>query len=246
MKIALVGYGKMGKAVETIALRHEHEIVCRLGRDAASADPALLRKADVAIEFSNAASAAKNILQCFDAGIPVVSGTTGWNEQLESVGKVAQEKKAAFFYASNFSIGVNIFFELNAALAQMMNTQKQYHDIRIHEVHHVHKTDSPSGTAISLADQIIQRIERIHSWKNFNGGDASVPLHHPKNILPVLSLREDDVPGTHRVTYVSSQDSLEMIHTAFNREGFAEGALAAAQFIIGKHGIFGMRDLLRF
>jgi 4-hydroxy-tetrahydrodipicolinate reductase len=244
MKIALIGYGKMGKTLEAVALRRGHEVVLRVDLDNSDSITASdLSKADVALEFTQPETAFRNIMRCFDARVPVVCGTTGWTSKLDEVKELCTQKGHSFFYASNYSIGVNIFFEINKKLASLMHDQSQYDEVLIHESHHIHKLDAPSGTAITLADQIIDRIGRLKEWKSFTSQEN---LTHPDAILPIFSTREDEVPGTHIVKYFSPVDEIEIIHKALTRQGFAEGAVIAAEFIRGKKGAFGMQDLLRF
>jgi 4-hydroxy-tetrahydrodipicolinate reductase len=246
MKIALIGYGKMGRAIEEIALQKNHVIVAKIDQhhaDEYSVDD--LKKADVAIEFTSPKAAYDNILKCFEAGIPVVSGTTGWMERLDEVKKIGKEKNQAFFYASNYSIGVNIFFEVNKQLAALMNNQQQYDEIFINEIHHIHKLDAPSGTAISLAQQIIGKINRLKSWRDYSSEENKTATGNDSE-LPIFSSREGEVPGTHIVKYISGEDELEIIHKALNRKGFATGAVLAAEWLHGKKGVFGMKDLLNF
>ena len=237
MKIILLGYGKMGKEIEGIALKRGHEIIATVdinNADAFTSDE--LKKADVAIEFTAPHSAVANIKKCAEAGVPVVVGTTGWLKQLDEVKKIVTEKNAGLFYASNFSIGVNIFFELNKHLAKIMNNYQEY-DVSLEEIHHIHKLDSPSGTGLSLAMQVLENIKRKKNWVN----------HAPANDaeLPILSLREGEVPGTHIVNYDSEVDHIEIKHVAHNRRGFALGAVLAAEFMNEKKGIYGMSDLLK-
>ena len=245
MKIALIGYGKMGKTIEKLALIKGHEIVFRSdNKNATLSGPEALKNADVAIEFTQPDQAKDNILACFDAEIPVVSGTTGWQKQLDEVRAICKAKNAAFFYASNYSIGVNLFFSINEILGELMNSQPQYNEVLIHESHHLEKIDSPSGTAITLAEQLISKIERLKHWVNYKA-DENVNLGtESEGELPIFSTREDEVPGTHIVKYFSDADEIEIIHKALNRDGFAQGALAAAEFIKDKKGVFGMSDLL--
>ncbi len=236
MKIALIGYGKMGKAIEAIALKNGDEIVLKI----ASSNKELLvsdnlKQADVAIEFTNPHNAVENIKKCLNADVPVVCGSTGWLQQWNEVIDYCTQKNGCFLYASNFSIGVNIFFEVNKHLASLMNNHDEY-DVNIEEIHHTQKKDAPSGTAITIAEQIMQKITSKKEWVNKETGDT--------NQLQIISKRIDDVPGTHKVLYHSSADDIEIIHTAHNRTGFAAGALEAAKFIIGKKGIFGMNDVL--
>ncbi|PUZ30238.1 dihydrodipicolinate reductase [Chitinophaga costaii] len=236
MKIALIGYGKMGKAIETIALAKGHSISHRIG----SQNPELLEKAslstaDVAIEFSTPETAFPHILQCFEANVPVVCGSTGWLDHLPQVKALCLEKHQAFLYASNFSIGVNIFFELNQRLAELMAHQHQY-DVHLEEIHHTQKKDAPSGTAISLADQILAKLARKKTWINEARAGA--------DLLQIVSKREDPTPGTHTVTYTSDIDDITITHTAHSRQGFAAGAVVAAEWLQGKKGIFTMKDVL--
>jgi 4-hydroxy-tetrahydrodipicolinate reductase len=236
MKIALIGYGKMGKAIERTALTRGHEIVLKIDLDNSfEMTKENLSKADVAIEFTGPSSAASNLLLCADAGIRVVCGSTGWLEQYERVKQAFERKTSAFIYASNFSIGVNIFFELNKKLASLMSTFPEY-TVQMREIHHTQKKDAPSGTAITLAEQILANIPSLKNWVNRQSFEAGV--------LPILSERMDPAPGTHLVKYHSSIDDIEIIHTAHNREGFAGGAVLAAEFIRDKKGIFSMKDVL--
>ena len=245
MKIALIGYGKMGKTIEQIALNKSHEIVLKVDvHNAATYTPAELSKADVAIEFTQPEAAYGNILKCFEAGVPVVCGTTGWLEKLEEVKKQCMEKDQAFFYASNYSVGVNILFEINRALAQMMKTQPQYTAV-IEEIHHVHKLDAPSGTALTLAQVLLKEIKRISVMKNYDQRKDEKPEGVPPGELPVVSFRIDEDPGTHRVIYDGPDDELMIMHHAKIRNGFAEGAVLAAEWLVGRKGVFGMKDLLK-
>lgn len=238
MNIALIGYGKMGKEIEVLALQRGHKIV--LVTDHLS--PELfttenLKKADVAIEFTTPESAKKNITKCFEAGVPVVSGTTGWVAEIEEIRQTCSSMQGAFFYASNFSLGVNILFRLNKYLAEIMNRYEDY-EVSISETHHVHKKDAPSGTAITLAIGIIENISRKNSW---TGKDAQNTQE-----IPIQSFREGEVFGDHSITYESFADIIQLSHSAINRKGFALGAVLAAEFIAGKKGIFSMDDLLKF
>jgi 4-hydroxy-tetrahydrodipicolinate reductase len=238
MRIALIGYGKMGKAIERMAVARGHEIVLKIDLDNGfelTADN--LSKADVAIEFTGPGSAAANLLKCATAGIPVVCGSTGWLEQYPAVKKAFEKNGSAFLYASNFSIGVNIFFELNKKLAGLMASHPGY-TVEMREIHHTQKKDAPSGTAITLAEQIIAEIPALKSWVNR-------PVQNPGE-LPVLSERVDPAPGTHIVKYLSPIDDIEIIHTAHNRDGFAGGAVLAAEFLQHKKGIFSMKEVLGF
>jgi 4-hydroxy-tetrahydrodipicolinate reductase len=236
MKIALLGYGRMGKEIEKIALERGHKIVLKI--DIQNADELTarnLQKADVAIDFSIPESAFNNIMNCFKAGIPIVSGTTGWLNRYNEVSDYCKEHHNSFFYASNYSIGVNIFFEVNKALARMMNRYPSY-EISLEEIHHIHKLDSPSGTAITIAEGILENLKRKKNWKLGENTD--------KDSLQITAKREGEVPGTHIVTYDSEVDYLEIKHVAKNRKGLALGAVIAAEFILGKTGIFSMNDLM--
>lgn len=238
MKIALLGYGKMGHAIEEIATQRGHEIVLKindLNLEELTKDN--IRKADVAIEFTNPASAVDNILFCFHENVPVVCGTTGWLEQWKVVEEKCKELNGGFLYASNFSVGVNVFFELNKKLASLLKPHPAY-NVTIEEIHHTQKKDAPSGTAITLAEQIIEGSDIKQKWVNSESDN--------ENEVPIISKRIDDVPGTHSVKYASSIDDIEIIHTAHNRKGFAEGAVLAAEFISGRKGVFSMKDVLNF
>jgi 4-hydroxy-tetrahydrodipicolinate reductase len=236
MNIALIGYGKMGKEIEQVAISRGHSIVLKVDiTNAAAWSVEELKKADVAIEFSTPGSAIANIYKCFDANVPVVVGTTGWLEHLEEVRQECASKKQALFYASNYSIGVNLFFRLNEYLAKLMNGQPGY-NVSMEEIHHVHKLDAPSGTAISLANQVIGNIEGKEKWVNNASAD--------KSELGIISKRIDEVPGTHTVTYGSEVDEISITHIAHSRKGFALGAVIAAEWLKGKKGVFGMNDLM--
>lgn len=238
MKIALIGYGKMGKAIQEIALEKGHSIGLKISsQNKHELTTANLQDNDLAIEFTNPEIAASNIYKCLDAGIPVVSGSTGWLHDMDNINKYCKEKNGTFLYASNFSVGVNIFFELNKKLATMMARQTGY-EVSIEEIHHTQKKDSPSGTAITIAEQIIANMPNKSAWVNTPQAN--------ENELPITSKRIDPAPGTHRVKYSSSIDDLEIIHTAHNRKGFATGAVLAAEFLAGKKGIYYMKDVLGF
>ena len=238
MKIALVGYGKMGKAIEQIARERGHEIVSIIDinnpQDFASE---AFRSADVAIEFTSPATAYGNYLKCFEAGVPVVSGTTGWLDKMPEIKRMCSEEGKTFFYASNFSIGVNIFFAVNKYLAKIMNNFPSY-DVRMTEVHHVHKLDAPSGTAITLAEGILENIDRKERW-TLNTAEAPTDL-------PIQAIREGEVPGIHEITYESEADIISIKHDATSRAGFALGAVLAAEFTAGKKGFLGMSDMFHF
>ena len=235
MKIALIGYGKMGKEVENIALEQSHEIIVKADIDSFLADTELF-EADVAIEFSTPDSAVDNIFKCFNVNVPVVVGTTGWMDRLEEVKQQCLEHNQSLFYASNFSVGVNIFFEINKKLAEIMNGQISY-DMEIDETHHKEKVDAPSGTAITLANEIVEQLDRKTKWVNDSGADGET--------LKINSFREDQVPGTHSVTYESDIDKITISHVANNRRGFAAGAVMAAEWLMDKKGVFTMNDLLK-
>ncbi|MEO8415203.1 MAG: 4-hydroxy-tetrahydrodipicolinate reductase [Ginsengibacter sp.] len=238
MNIALVGYGKMGKAIEEIALQKGHAIVLRIhDQNLEELTIENLQKADVAIEFTSPQSAVENIILCFKAGVPVVCGTTGWLAQIDMVKQKCKETNGSFLYASNFSIGVNIFFELNKKLAELMKQQLNY-NVSLEEIHHTEKRDAPSGTAITLAEEIIEVSTTKNKWVN----NISIAPGE----LSIISKRIDPAAGTHSVKYTSDVDDIEIIHTARNRKGFAAGALLAAEFIHDKKGIFNMKDVLNF
>ena len=238
MNIALIGYGKMGKTIEQLAAEKGDSVVLKIDLDnRADFVKANLDKADVAIEFSRPESALENIRTCLESGVPVISGTTGWLEHIEEVKALCAERKGAFFYASNYSIGVNVFFALNRFLAKRMAEQRQY-QVSMEEIHHTQKLDAPSGTAITLAEGILAELGHKTHWVN----EASTA----SEALPILSKRIDAVPGTHEVLYSSEIDSISITHTAHSRTGFAKGALLAASWLIGKEGCFGMQDLLGF
>lgn len=237
MNIAIIGYGRMGREIEKVALEKGHHILLRVD-NAQEWDRhhKKLKKADVAIEFSIAQAAPDNILKCFEINLPVLSGTTGWLDCLEEIKLVCRQKEQAFFYAPNFSIGVNVFFEINKRLAQLMKDFHEY-DISIEEAHHKNKADAPSGTAIRLAKDIVQETERKKGW-------SGLVKTSDEKIL-ITSIREGNITGTHTVTYESAFDKLEITHSAKNRKVFAIGAVKAAEWLPGKTGFFGMRDFLK-
>ncbi|GAA3939223.1 4-hydroxy-tetrahydrodipicolinate reductase [Chitinophaga oryziterrae] len=234
MKIALIGYGKMGKAIEKIAIAKGHEIVLRTNSQQ-PLEKEQLQQADVAIEFTGPETAYHNILKCFAANVPVVCGSTGWLDALPAVKAVCLEKHQAFLYASNFSIGVNIFFEVNKRLAELMSGQPQY-NVVMEEIHHTQKKDAPSGTAITLAEQVMDKVIRKKIWVN----EAT----EQPDELSIISKRIDPAPGTHIITYTSDIDDITISHTAHSREGFASGAVVAAEWLKDKKGIFSMKDVL--
>ena len=230
MKIALLGYGRMGKEIEKVALQRGHQIVIKSN----SNDPFDFTLADVAIDFSVPNSAYHNITNCINHNIPVISGTTGWLEKYSDVELLCKEKNGAFIYASNFSLGVNIFFELNAQLAKMMHSLKEY-SVSLEEIHHTQKLDAPSGTAITLAEGIIVNSNKV-KWE--------LDGKHSEEIISITSKRISDVPGTHIINYSSEVDAIEIKHTAHNRTGFALGAVVAAEWILNRNGVFTMKDVL--
>jgi len=240
MKIALIGYGKMGRAIEEIALKAGHSIVCKISNPDFLASE--LTNADIAIEFTRPEAATSNILKCFDANIPVVVGTTGWYNDFNKVSEILKEKNQALFYATNFSLGVNIFFELNKTLAQLMNPHVMYEPSLL-EAHHLQKKDAPSGTAITLAEDLLAHLDRKKEWVNreMNENKSDNPL-----ALDLVSIREGEIPGTHTITYCSEIDEIVITHQAFNRMGFASGAVKAAEWMKAKKGIYSMADMLGY
>ncbi|UAY54997.1 4-hydroxy-tetrahydrodipicolinate reductase [Arachidicoccus terrestris] len=236
MKIALIGYGKMGHAIEEIAVAKGHEIVLKINIDNTEEFTSQsIKQADVAIEFTGPDTALGNILKCIENGVPVVSGSTGWLDKWSEVEGAVKENEAAFLYSSNYSIGVNLFFEVNKYLARLMKDYPDY-DVEMEEIHHTQKKDAPSGTAISLAEQILENLPRKKGWIN----EAA----HNAEELAIISKRIDPAPGTHVVTYKSDIDDIEIKHTAHNRKGFASGAVVAAEFLENRKGIYSMRDVL--
>ena len=245
MKIALLGYGKMGKIIERIALQNDHEIVAKINNEddwkqfenSAKTNSCSCSQADVAIEFSTPQTAVKNIYRCFELNIPVVVGTTGWHEQKEEIFSFCEQNQKALFHASNFSIGMNLFFELNNRLAQLMKNFPDYH-VHIEETHHLQKLDKPSGTAITLAENLISNYPAKTSW-------ACDTIHELSETLTIKTFREEDVFGIHNVIYKSNEDMIEIKHEAKSREGFAKGALLAAEWLLDKKGVFTMTDLIK-
>lgn len=231
MKIALVGYGRMGKIIDEIALKRGHDVVARLKETPAAEN---LNNPDVVIEFSLPEAAFENIKACLENGIPVISGTTGWLERKPEIENIAVQNKTAFLYGSNFSLGVNLFFALNEKLADLMKNVDAY-SCQLEEIHHIHKLDAPSGTAISLAEGIIKNNPKFDAWKLEDTQEKQ---------LGIFAIREDEVPGTHSVYYRSEVDEIEIKHTAHNRNGFALGAVVAAEWIKDKKGNFTMKDVL--
>jgi 4-hydroxy-tetrahydrodipicolinate reductase len=236
MNIALLGYGKMGKEIESIALQRGHTIVLKVDTSSASGFTTEdLKKADVAIEFSTPHTVIENIKKCFDAEVPVVVGTTGWYDEFEMIQELCLQKNGALFHATNFSLGVNLFFKVNVYLAELMNKYDTY-NVEMEEIHHIHKLDKPSGTAISLANQVLEKIDRKTNWSTTDKN---------KETLFIKDIREGEVPGTHILKYTSAVDDIEIMHKAHNRKGFALGAVIAAEHIKGKKGIFTMNDLIQ-
>lgn len=245
MKIALVGYGKMGHIIEQIALERGHSIVSKIDINNPNGfDSEEFRSADVAIEFTTPATAFDNYQKCFAAGIPVVSGTTGWLNRLGEIKKQCEEEGQTFFYASNFSIGVNVFFAVNRYLAKLMQHFPSY-DVNMTEVHHIHKLDAPSGTGITLADDILEEISRKKQWRLAGEGAQPYDAENPEDLF-IHAIREGEVPGIHEVRYESDVDSITIRHDAKSRAGFAFGAVLAAEFTAGKKGFLGMKEMLRF
>jgi 4-hydroxy-tetrahydrodipicolinate reductase len=247
MKIALLGYGKMGKIIEKIALSRKHEIVLTIDHETLhDLTPENLQKADVVIEFTTPASVLSNIDHCFNANVPVVIGTTGWYEHLPQVKQQCIDGNKSLLWASNFSVGVNVFFHVNKLLAKVMN-KYPYYEVQVEEIHHTQKMDSPSGTAITIAEGIINNTDTKNEWVNVlttddNDDDANVAA----NQLLIESLRIDSVPGTHTVIYDSEVDSIEFKHTAHNRNGFALGAVLAAEWLHDKKGFYSVEAMFDF
>ncbi|MFN3403139.1 MAG: 4-hydroxy-tetrahydrodipicolinate reductase [Cytophagaceae bacterium] len=237
MRILLLGYGKMGKTIEQIALSRNHSIPFKIDvenykelQNVKSSD------VDVAIEFTQPESAYANVKYCIENNIPVVCGTTGWLEKKKELDELCKQKGSAFFYASNFSLGVNLFFHLNKVLAKLMNQYPEY-EIKMEEIHHIQKKDAPSGTAITLAEGIIENHNKKNKWVNQDSSD--------KGAIPIISKRMNTFPGTHIIYYNSPVDTIEITHTAHSREGFAKGAVVAAEWLVGKKGVFNMEDMLQ-
>ena len=237
MNIAIIGYGKMGRMIESIAAERGHQVVLKIDIDnQEDFTRENLEKARVAIEFTKPETAFANVTRCLEFGIPVVSGSTGWYGRLNDAKRLCTERNGSMLCTSNFSLGVNIFFEINRNLAGIMNRFPDY-TVNIEETHHTQKLDAPSGTAITLAEDAINEISRIEKWELDGNSDM--------NVLPIHAIRRDNVTGTHRVTYSSEIDDIEIIHTAHNRKGLALGAVMAAEYIYDKKGIFTMKDILK-
>ncbi|MDR2233818.1 MAG: 4-hydroxy-tetrahydrodipicolinate reductase [Tannerella sp.] len=236
MKVALIGYGKMGKAIEMILNERGHTVVKVIDVDnQEDFQSEAFRDADVAIEFSVPSAAYDNYMKCFAAGIPVVAGTTGWLDRMEDIKTICKTEDKTFFYAPNYSLGVNIFFAVNAFLAKLMNRFPEY-DVSVSEVHHIHKLDAPSGTAIAIAEDILKQLDRKRHW---TAGSS----HQPDD-LPVESIREGEIAGIHDVVYESDADSILIRHSSKSRVGLALGAVLAAEFTVGKKGFLGMKEML--
>lgn len=237
MKILLIGYGKMGKAIEGVAIKRGHLIIGKIDAenfsDLSKFNPS---NTDVAIEFTHPLAAFENIKHVLNAQIPIVVGTTGWIDKLPLIHELVSEKNASFCFSSNYSVGVNLFWAVNEKLAQLMNPQPEY-DVTLEEIHHVYKKDAPSGTAITTAEGVIKHLDRKNKWSNDRENLTVSDVF-------IQDKREHNIPGTHTVLYTSGIDSIELKHTAFNREGFATGAVLAAEFIANKKGIFSMKDVL--
>jgi 4-hydroxy-tetrahydrodipicolinate reductase len=240
MKIALIGYGKMGKAIEEIALQRGHSVVLKVDSNSKEWEKEL-KNADVAIEFTQPSSALENYTKILAANIPLVTGTTGWSDEYASVKKIIEQTKGTFLSASNFSVGVNLFFEINRFVAQLMDKKTEY-DVKIEEIHHLQKLDAPSGTAITIAEGIIENSSKKTDWYC----SEKENIEHPEVAdLKIIAKREENVPGTHIVSYESEIDEIKIIHEAKSRKGFAFGAILAAEFIQEKKGIYTMKDVLQ-
>jgi 4-hydroxy-tetrahydrodipicolinate reductase len=235
MNIALFGYGKMGKEIEQIALQRNHTIVLKISRSNINdITPQQLKQADVAIEFSTPDTVIENIYKCFNANLPIVAGTTGWYNKFDEIKNACLKKNQSLFYATNFSLGVNLFFKMNEQIAKMMSGFDDY-KVGMQEIHHIHKLDKPSGTAITTAERVLANYHQKSKWSIETGTD--------KNLF-INVVRTDEVPGTHTVSYTSAVDEISITHKAFNRKGFALGAVLAAEFIQHKKGVYTMNDLL--
>jgi 4-hydroxy-tetrahydrodipicolinate reductase len=233
MNIALIGYGKMGKTIEKVLISKGHQVTIKVGKEGVHAHD--FNGIDVAIEFSKPELACENVLFCLEHDIPVVCGTTAWDHEMQEAINICHRVNGSFLYASNFSIGVNMFFEINKFAAKLMQQLTDY-QVNIEEIHHTAKLDTPSGTAISLAKQIIERNENLESWTMADDAKS--------NQLPIVAKRVDPAPGTHIITYQSEIDSIQLTHTAHSRNGFAQGAVLAAEWLHGKNGVFSMSDVL--
>lgn len=242
MNIALIGYGKMGQIIERFAIERGHEVVLKVGIDnLADLTVSNLRKADVAIDFSTPDAAINNIYTCFDANVPIVVGTTGWYGQLQEIKDECLRRNNALLYGSNFSIGVNLFFHINEVLAKVMNNYPVY-EVQVEEIHHTQKLDSPSGTAMTLAEGIIENMDRKSEWVNELDGNPAIEVLKQEQVL-IASQRIENIPGTHTVIYSSEVDEIELKHTAHSRAGFALGAVVAAEWLQNKQGFYNISDI---
>ncbi|MBE8721680.1 4-hydroxy-tetrahydrodipicolinate reductase [Sphingobacterium pedocola] len=245
MKIVLLGYGKMGQLIEKFAMKRGHEVVLIVDENnRSSIDLEDLEEADVAIDFSTPHAALDNISLCFEADLPLVVGTTGWYDHLQEVKETCLESNQSLLYGSNFSIGVNIFFHINKLLAKAIDPYKQY-DVQVEEIHHIHKLDAPSGTAITIAEGILENSSTKNKWVNDVVGEGEEIIAKSDELL-IESLRIEEVPGTHTVLYSSEVDQIEFKHTAHNRDGFALGAVIAAEWLQGKKGFFQVTEIFDF
>ncbi|MBM3452429.1 MAG: 4-hydroxy-tetrahydrodipicolinate reductase [Bacteroidetes bacterium] len=238
MRIALIGYGKMGQAIEKIALERGHKISCKVNSDN-PIEQVDFSQTDVAIEFTKPELATKHIIHCIDASVPIVVGTTAWQEELEAIKAICLDKSGSLLYASNFSLGVNIFFEINKRLAQLLSDHPEY-QAEVEEIHHLQKLDAPSGTAIDIAKGIVSFNQNYSGWKTGLNEKPEVK----NDELPIIAKREPDVPGTHTVNYISEIDTISLTHQAHNRKGFALGAVIAAEWVVNKKGVFTMSNIL--
>ncbi|TKB96707.1 4-hydroxy-tetrahydrodipicolinate reductase [Pedobacter cryophilus] len=246
MKIALIGYGKMGKMIESIALDRGHEIVLTIDQNnAQDLNSENISKADVAIEFSTPNSVLQNISACIQAKTPLIVGTTGWYGHLQKVKDECLAGNSSVMYGSNFSVGVNIFFQINQLVAKMMDKFSDQYDVGMEEIHHIHKLDSPSGTAITIAEDIIEEFHQKKEWVDVKANEEAVTVHPPQHLI-IESYREGEVPGTHAVIYDSDVDRIELKHVAHGRQGFALGAVLAAEWIKGKNGFYSVKDMYDF
>ena len=242
-RIGLLGYGKMGRVIDSIATEHDVEIAWRIDHsNRADLSPTLLRQADVVIEFSRPEAAFDNVKFCLENGIPVVSGTTGWLEYLPEAEKLCLATGGAMLWASNFSVGVNLFFALNRYLAGLMDDRPEYTPSAT-EIHHIHKLDAPSGTALTLVNELIAQVERISGYE-LNPSDNQQLTTDNRQLIPITAIREGEAPGTHIIRWGSAVDEISIEHRAHSRTGFASGAVLAAKWLVGKRGVFSMRDVL--
>lgn len=246
MKIALLGYGKMGKMIETIAQDRDHQIVLKIDQyNPHELTVANLQTADVAIEFSTPNTVLQNIQLCLTAKVPVIVGTTGWYGSLQKVKDDCINSKSGLMYGSNFSIGVNIFFKINKMAAKMINQFANHYDVELEEIHHIHKLDAPSGTAITLAEDVLEEFETKTEWLSVNANQQNVTINKPEHLI-IESYRQGEVPGTHSVIYDSDEDRIELKHIAHGRQGFALGAVVAAEWMVNKTGFFSVIDMYNF